>query len=157
MMTTNTTTTRPETIGEGGRATGPRTDEGKQRSRLNGLRHGLAAEVVVPEEDRQAYEEAIKRWDYEAGPANVVEKHLVKRAAVASVQLDRIEEARQQARETVARQAVVRWEKRHQAAARRLAEKLPADPANVVDDLESTVDASFRPTAASTWIARPGP
>jgi hypothetical protein len=27
----------------------------------------------------------------------------------------------------------------------------------LVGDLESTVDASFRPTIASTWIARPGP
>jgi hypothetical protein len=43
--------------------------------------------------------------------------------------------------------------------AARFAERLrdQVDLDRLVDDLESTVDASFRPTAASTWIARPGP
>ncbi|RUL86966.1 hypothetical protein TsocGM_15115, partial [Tautonia sociabilis] len=48
-------------------STGPRTDEGKARSRANGLRHGMAAEVLVPEEDRTAYEQILERWRREAG------------------------------------------------------------------------------------------
>ena len=120
------------------RSTGPRTEEGKARSRRNGLRHGFAAEVLVPEGDRAKYEAELARWEREAGPSNVVEEHLIRRAAVGSVNLDRIEAAREQAREASAREAVAGWERRKQAMARRKAQDLQRDPSNTVLDLEAT-------------------
>jgi hypothetical protein len=120
------------------KSTGPRTAEGKLRSRRNGLRHGLAAEVLVPQEDRAAYDATIARWDREAGPCNVVEEHLIRRAAAGAVRLDRIERARESTREETARKAVRSWEARMQARARKLAQGLDADPSNVLVDLEST-------------------
>ncbi|RUL82215.1 hypothetical protein [Tautonia sociabilis] len=120
------------------RSTGPRTDEGKARSRANGLRHGMAAEVLVPEEDRVAYEQVLERWRREAGPDNVVEEHLIQRAAVLSVRLDRIERANQEAREAAAREAVARWYRRKQAAARKMGQRLMLDPVNVIEELEAT-------------------
>ena len=120
------------------RSTGPRTEEGKARSRRNGLRHGFAAEVLVPEGDRAKYEAELARWEREAGPSNVVEEHLIRRAAVGSVTLDRIEAAREESRETSAREAVAGWERRKQAMARRKAQDLQRDPSNTVQDLEAT-------------------
>ena len=39
------------------KSTGPRTPEGKFRTRLNSLRHGLTGQtVLLPEEDRQVCE-----------------------------------------------------------------------------------------------------
>jgi hypothetical protein len=63
-------------------STGPITQEGKQRSRCNAIRHGLTAETVIgaleDAEDYQAFEAAII-GDYDAQSA--VERELVLRLA----------------------------------------------------------------------------
>src|SRR5438552_1900631 len=62
--------------------TGPTSEEGKQRSRCNAVRHGLAAETVIgaleDAEDYMAFEAAIIA-DYDAQSA--VERELVLRLA----------------------------------------------------------------------------
>jgi len=65
-----------------GKSTGPITEEGKQRSRCNAVRHGLTAETVIgaleDAEDYKAFEAAIIA-DYDAQSA--VERELVSRLA----------------------------------------------------------------------------
>ena len=64
------------------KSTGPTTDEGKERSRGNAVRHGLTAETVIADledaEDYQAFEAAVIA-DYDAQTA--VERELVLRLA----------------------------------------------------------------------------
>src|SRR5687767_8713548 len=64
------------------KSTGPRTDEGKQRSRQNALRHGLTAETVIRAlenaTDYQALEDNIVA-DYQ--PRSATERELVVRLA----------------------------------------------------------------------------
>ena len=64
------------------KSTGPTTDEGKERSRCNAVRHGLTAETVIADlenaEDYQAFEAAVIA-DYDAQTA--VERELVLRLA----------------------------------------------------------------------------
>jgi hypothetical protein len=64
------------------KSTGPTTEEGKEHSRCNAVRHGLSAETVIADledaEDYQAFEAAVIA-DYDAQTA--VERELVLRLA----------------------------------------------------------------------------
>ena len=58
-------------------STGPRTPEGKKRSSLNALRHGLTGQVVVmPSEDLQAYNAFLDRYIKGLNPKNEPEEQL---------------------------------------------------------------------------------
>src|SRR3954467_14832797 len=72
------------------KSTGPRTAEGKARSRLNGLVHGLRSEeVVLPTESREAFDAHLARWLADWNPPTEARRHLVERAAVAAWRLRR--------------------------------------------------------------------
>jgi hypothetical protein len=70
---------------------GPRTVEGKQRSSLNALRHGLtAASPLLPSEDAAAYEAHRRSFLDEHQPATPTEAQLVQELADTSWRLNRI-------------------------------------------------------------------
>ena len=71
-------------------STGPRTAEGKERTRLNGLKHGLRSdEVVLPTEDRDAFDSHLAAWMDDWKPPTETRRFLVERAAVSAWKLKR--------------------------------------------------------------------
>jgi hypothetical protein len=68
-----------------GRLGGPKTIEGKERSRVNSLKHGLTSStlVVLPDEDRKEYDELLSGFRDSFEPANEFEDALVVRLAQA--------------------------------------------------------------------------
>src|SRR5262245_47504261 len=80
------------------RSTGPRTPEGKARSRFNALKHGLSAAIpVLPGEDPDAFRRRREAWAAALDPGDVVERFLAEQAATASWKIeraDRLEAAR---------------------------------------------------------------
>ena len=59
-------------------STGPRTEAGKQRSKLNALRHGLTGQtVVLPTEDHSAYERHSQSFLNQYHPKDATETQLV--------------------------------------------------------------------------------
>ena len=72
------------------KSTGPRTPEGKERSRRNALKHGLAgAGVVLPEADAAEVARRTAAFEEELVPVGEVETALVRRAALNSVRMER--------------------------------------------------------------------
>jgi hypothetical protein len=72
-------------------STGPITEAGKQRSSLNALRHGLTGQLVVmPNEDREAYESHLRSFSAEYEPRGATEAHLVQSLADVSWRLNRV-------------------------------------------------------------------
>src|SRR5262249_36538239 len=62
------------------RSTGPRTAAGKQRVRMNPLKHGLLAqEILLPGDHPEAFEELAERIRTETEPVSVEEELLVER------------------------------------------------------------------------------
>jgi hypothetical protein len=72
------------------RSTGPRTPEGKSRSRFNGLKHGLTAAVpVIPGEDPAVYQARLEAMIESLPPRNQVELDLLGRVAATTWSLER--------------------------------------------------------------------
>jgi hypothetical protein len=72
-------------------STGPKTDEGKQRSSQNALRHGLTSQIVVmPGEDHDLYEAHKKSFFDEYKPQGATESNLVQSLADISWRQNRI-------------------------------------------------------------------
>ena len=68
-----------------GQKGGPKTEAGKQRSRLNTLKHGLTSTtlVVLPEEHEHEYQEVLRGFRESFQPHNAAEDALVLRLAQA--------------------------------------------------------------------------
>jgi hypothetical protein len=93
--TTTTTTKRAEANRRNARkSTGPRTPEGKDRSKFNAIKHGLNARtLVLPGEDAGAFQERLDAWADDLQPRNDVEQALIERSATLSWQLERADRA----------------------------------------------------------------
>ena len=71
-------------------STGPRTDEGKQRSSQNALKHGLRSKhPVIPGEDPAEYQRKLDKLRADLRPLNALEEDLVEQIADASWRLKR--------------------------------------------------------------------
>ena len=71
-------------------STGPRTDPGKARSKLNGLRHGLSGQtVVLPTEDMSVYLAFVEKQFIALDPESDIERQLAQRYANEQWRLNR--------------------------------------------------------------------
>src|SRR5689334_855369 len=83
---TSTATDRAEiSRRNGSKSTGPKTPEGKNRSKFNALKHGLSAKtLVLPGEDGEAFQGRLDAWTNDLAPRNDLEHDLVGRAVQVS-------------------------------------------------------------------------
>ena len=86
----SSTTDRAEINRRNGSRGGPKTPEGKARSRFNALKHGMSTKLpVLPQEDPEAYRQRLDAWMTHLEPRNPVEQFLIEQAVTASWRLER--------------------------------------------------------------------
>jgi hypothetical protein len=72
------------------KSTGPRTKEGKRRSAMNALKHGMTAEIaLMPEEDKVKFERRVREWVGDFRPRTDEERFYAERAVYFSWQVQR--------------------------------------------------------------------
>ncbi len=72
-------------------STGPRTEEGKRRSSLNAMRHGITGQVTsMTDEDRAAHDKLSQALIKDLAPEGAMEIQLAQRIATDSWRLNRI-------------------------------------------------------------------
>ena len=91
------------------RSTGPKTEEGKQKSRANALKHGLCASVVVAE-DAKLIQRRASDWFDALKPQNEYHSWLVDEIAIISLRIDRCERMERRSRDLRAMRAELCWE-----------------------------------------------
>jgi hypothetical protein len=120
-------------------STGPRTAEGKDKSRRNSLIHGLAGEgVVVPQQETEAARMRAEQWNSSLRPMNAFEVGLVETIAIESVRLDRCRIEEKLARDLRGREAGVCWADMRKAEVAKLGKTLSGQPDEVAPKLACT-------------------
>jgi hypothetical protein len=72
-------------------STGPKTEEGRKRSRMNALRHGITGQVTtMTDEDRAAHDKLSQALIQDLAPEGAMEIQLAQRIATDSWRLNRI-------------------------------------------------------------------
>jgi hypothetical protein len=119
------------------RSTGPKTEEGKQKSRANALKHGLCASVVVAE-DAKLVQQRASDWFDALKPQSEFHSWLVDEVAILSIRIDRCERMERRARDVKAMKAELCWEDDRRLDAVRLGGMLARRPDEVIEELRRT-------------------
>jgi hypothetical protein len=112
------------------RSSGPKTDAGKARSAKNALKHGMAAasSAPLPDEDPEAYTNALQEWFDDLRPVGVAERTGVERACRAAFNLDRCARSEDAVIANRTRHATQDFMNDEHARAEKLGLKLVHDP-----------------------------
>src|SRR5277367_1566618 len=118
-------------------STGPRTPCGKNASRQNSCRHGLAGSggVVCPA-DRAKVEARAASLREEFRPESEFERSLIAQMAVDSIRMERCRETYQVLSQDQADRAALCWDEDRRAEAEEIASRLGWDPSRSRSKLE---------------------
>ena len=114
-------------------STGPNTDEGKEVSRRNSMKHGLTAEVLtLPGENSEEIQEQADAWIEALQPASHDEDILVEHIALGALKLKRIAKAETEIIAEQVRGAGGRWEVENNDKLNDLIKLMRKEPARAV-------------------------
>ena len=123
------------------KSTGPRTPEGKEKSRENALKHGLTGEgVVLTSRDASEVQMLSAELNTDFQPSNAASRVLLKRFAVLAVRLDRCVEYSDAMASKRIRDAGQAFNAARQAEVEALGAQISVTPAATVRALKETAE-----------------
>ena len=121
------------------RSTGPKTDEGKARSRANATKHGMAVESTEVEIGLSpAFLERRAKWGAEQKPNGEAAEWALDRAVAATLRIERCERTLDAYITVSSARATLAWDEDRAAEAARLGAKLADNPPLVTRELETS-------------------
>jgi hypothetical protein len=121
------------------KSTGPKTAEGKSRSRRNAVKHGLSGdEGLLPPKDARLFRERLGSWAAEEQPEGGVEEYVLGCAVLAAVRIDRC--ARLDFADAARRRraTIDNWQKRHRRRVKSAAKQFDDDPGLAIERLKNS-------------------
>jgi hypothetical protein len=119
-------------------STGPKTVEGKAKSRANALKHGLCSAIVVAE-DLALVSQRSGEFFETLKPQNEVHVWMVDQAALCSVRIERCERIERRVRDKIALRAELTWDNDRRFEVEVTARSLAKDPSATVQALRGTL------------------
>ena len=121
------------------KSTGPTTEEGKDQSRRNALKHGLAGEgVVLPEAETRAVETRMAEWHSSLRPFDAYQTWLLEVIATESARVDRCRGHESALRNEAVLRAEASWDDDRTRQAEEVAATLPKNPGRTCARLKAT-------------------
>ncbi|MFO0953828.1 MAG: hypothetical protein U0835_22265 [Isosphaeraceae bacterium] len=113
------------------KSTGPRTPAGKAASSKNAVKHGLAAQVHLPDDaSADEFRDDLERWNRDLGPTNAAEEALVRSACRAAWKLRQVETREHSDAEVLTRHAADVFTRAQIDRAEEIGRRLLFDPIN---------------------------
>jgi len=119
------------------KSTGPKTQEGKEKSRRNAIKHGLTSLVVVAE-DAATFQVRFEDLFWSIKPRNSLQRHLVEEVALLTLRTERARRIERKLREKVMLRALTCWDDDRRLDAERVGRDLASRPSEVVAELRRT-------------------
>ncbi len=120
----------------GQKSQGPKTNEGKAKSRQNATKHGLRAELLaMPHEDPSIVNARTQSWNEYYQPSSPAAQHLVNECVRATIMSDRCHNFHDAMLAKQVREAEIRERARDEAEIERQVARLAADPENATEAL----------------------
>jgi hypothetical protein len=119
------------------RSTGPKTEEGKARSRANALKHGLCGSIVVPESADDIQARALDLYNA-FKPYTGYQAWNIDRAAILQIRIERVERMERRIRDKISLRAELTWDDDRKLEAEVLGGTLAKRPPEVVEMLRRT-------------------